>query len=66
MKSLRFLLSVILVSLSTGAFAQSDGQKAAGTPVLSESAEVLHNHQEPGGRVGRSCHCAGHAADIRR
>src|SRR6478735_3706287 len=37
MKSLRFLMSVILVSLSTGAFAQSDAQKAAGTPVLSEA-----------------------------
>ena len=37
MKSLRFVLSVVLVSLSTLAFAQSDAQKPAGTPVLSEA-----------------------------
>ena len=37
MKSLRFVLSVVLVSLSALVFAQSDAQKPAGTPVLSEA-----------------------------
>jgi len=37
MKSLRFVLSIVLVSLSALVFAQSDAQKPAGTPVLSEA-----------------------------
>jgi hypothetical protein len=37
MKSLRFLLFVVLMSLSTMAFAQSDAQKSSVAPVLSEA-----------------------------
>jgi hypothetical protein len=37
MKSLRRILSVVLMSLSTVAFAQSDAQKSSVTPVLSEA-----------------------------
>src|SRR5258706_12281007 len=37
MKSHRFMLSVILLSLSTVAFAQSDAQKSAAAPVPSEA-----------------------------
>src|ERR1035441_887554 len=29
-------------------------------------AEVLHNYQKPGGRVGRPRHCPGDAGDVRR
>ena len=36
MKSLRFMLSVVLLSLSTVAFAQSDAQKSSMAPVSSE------------------------------
>src|SRR5260370_33508834 len=37
MKSLRFMLSVVLMSLSTVAFAQSEAQKSSVAPVLSEA-----------------------------
>ena len=37
MKSLRFVLSVVLLSLSTVAFAQSDAQKSSLAPVPSEA-----------------------------
>src|SRR5260370_38133727 len=37
MKSLRFMLSVVLMSLSTVAFAQSDAQKSSVAPVPSEA-----------------------------
>src|SRR6266700_8131474 len=37
MKSLRRILSVVLMSLSTVAFAQSDAQKSSVAPVLSEA-----------------------------
>src|SRR6202158_6474312 len=37
MKSLRFMVSVVLMSLSTMAFAQSDAQKASVAPVPSEA-----------------------------
>jgi hypothetical protein len=37
MKSLRFMLSVVLMSLSTVAFAQSDAQKSSVAPAPSEA-----------------------------
>src|SRR6202140_2133567 len=37
MKSLRFMVSVVLMSLSAVAFAQSDGQKSSVAPVPSEA-----------------------------
>src|SRR6266849_2500473 len=37
MKSLRFMLFVVLMSISTVAFAQSDAQKSSVAPVLSEA-----------------------------
>ena len=59
MKSLRFMLSIVLVSLSTVAFAQSTHGEVRG-------AEVLRNHENPGGRVGRPRHRPGDAGDVRR
>ncbi|MBZ5707561.1 MAG: hypothetical protein LAN63_19640, partial [Acidobacteriia bacterium] len=39
MKSLRFVLSVVLMSLSTVAFAQSDAQKSSVAPVPSAAQQ---------------------------
>ncbi len=67
MKTLRKALPLVLISLSTVmAFAQSDAQKSSVAPVPYRGAEVLRNHEKPGGRVGRPRHGRGDAGDVRR
>ena len=61
MKSLRFVLSVVLVSLSTVGFRAVRRAEARWNSCSVRGAEVLHNHEKPGGRVGRPRHCSGDA-----
>jgi hypothetical protein len=49
MKSLSFLLSVVLLSLSTVAFAQADAQKSSVAPVPSEAQKSFKTMKSLGG-----------------
>src|SRR6267142_7023459 len=61
MKSLRIMLSVVLMSLATVAFAQSDAQKSANKPAPSEAQTTSTQLKKPRGylaRAGNSCPAA--------
>ena len=57
MKSLRFVLSVVLMSLATVAFAQSDAHKMA-EPCCScaevGGADFLRHHENPSQGIGKA------------